>query len=98
MRAVLLLLILLVVVAIGAVATGLVNINQVRPAQAPEIDASRQGIEASGGQTPKFEVDTGQVAVGSRETTVKVPAIEVRPADAAPQNGAAPGATQNAQR
>ena len=86
MRAVLLLLILVVVVAIGAVATGLVNINQVRPAQAPEIDATRRGVEATGGQTPRFEVDTGQVAVGSRDATVKVPAIEVRPAE---QNGAA---------
>ena len=89
MRAVLLLLILVVVIAIGAVATGLININQIRPAEAPAIDASREGIEATGGQTPKFQIDTGQVAVGSRERTVKVPAIEVRPADAAPQNGTA---------
>jgi hypothetical protein len=86
MRAVLLLLILVVVVAIGAVATGLININQTQSARAPEIDATRRGIEATGGQTPKFEVNTGQIAVGSRDATVKVPAIEVRPGDAAAQN------------
>ena len=89
MRAVLLLLILVVVVAIGAVATGLININQTQSAEAPDIDATRRGIEATGGQTPKFEVNTGQVAVGSQERTVKVPAIEVRPADGAAQNEAA---------
>ena len=98
MRAILLLLILVVVVAIAAVATGFIDINQTRPARAPDVDATARGIEASGGQTPKFEIDTGQVAVGSRDATVKLPAINVRPADAAPQ-GAQPGAPQqNAQQ
>ncbi len=81
MRAVLLLLILVVVVAIGAIATGFININQVRPADAPEIQAGRDGIAVTGGQAPAFDVETGKIAVGTQERTVKLPGIEVRPAD-----------------
>ena len=96
MRAVLLLLILVVVIAIGAIATGLININQTQSAQAPDIDATRRGVEASGGQTPKFDIETGKVAVGSRDATVKLPAIEVRPAGgSATQNPQAAPAPQD---
>ena len=96
MRAVLLLLILVVVVAIAAVATGLIDINQTRSARAPDIDATRQGVEASGGQAPKFDIDTGKVAVGTRDARVKLPSIEVRPAGGStPQNGQDATAPQN---
>ena len=96
MRAVLLLLILVVVIAIAAIATGLININQTQSAQAPDINATRQGVEATGGQAPKFEIDTGKVAVGARDATVKLPSIEVRPADGgAEQNGQAAPVAQN---
>ena len=81
MRAVLLLLILLVVGVIAAVATGFISINQTQPARAPDIAATRDGIAAEGGQPPKFQVETGQVAIGKGEATVPVPRIEVRPAD-----------------
>ena len=81
MRAVLLLLILLVVGVIAAVATGFISINQTQPARAPDIAATRDGIAAEGGQPPKFQVETGQVAIGQGEATVPVPRIEVRPAD-----------------
>ena len=33
---------------------------------------------AKGGQAPAFDVQTGSVTVGSKETTVKVPALEVQ--------------------
>ena len=59
MRAVLLLLILLVLVAIVAVATGLINITQTRPAEVPNVQATGNGVAASGGQTPAFDVETG---------------------------------------
>jgi hypothetical protein len=95
MRAVLLLLILVVVIAIGAIATGLININQTQSAQAPDIDATRRGVEATGGQTPKFDIETGKVAVGSRDATVKLPAIEVRPGGSATQNPQATPAPQD---
>lgn len=94
MRAILLFLILAVVVVIALVATGLVDINQTRPAKVPEIDASQNGITASGGQTPAFDVETGTVTVGTKTENVQVPVPSVNVAPA--QNQAAP-ATSNAQ-
>ena len=84
MRAVLLVLILAVVAIIAAIATGFVDIDQVRGARAPDIDASRNGVTASGGQAPAFDIETGSVSVGTRDA--KVPALTVNPAgnDAAP--------------
>ena len=81
MRAILLLLILLIVVAIGAIATGFININQTQAAAAPDIDVNQSGVVATGGQAPQFDVETGKIGVGTQERTVKLPAIEVRPAD-----------------
>ena len=89
MRAFLLILILAVVAVIAAVATGFLDINQIRGAKAPQITTTREGVTAKGGQTPAFEVKTGGVGIGSRETTVKVPAIEIHPANGA---AAAPAA------
>ena len=93
MRAVLLVLILGVVALIAAVATGLLDINQVRGAKAPDVEASGSGVTASGGQAPAFDIETGSVAVGTRDANVKVPAIEVKPAGneaAAAENQSAP--------
>ena len=85
MRAILLILIIAVVAIIIAVATGFLDINQIRGAKAPEISATRNGVVAKGGQPPAFDVETGSVKVGSKQTTVKVPTLEVQP----PQNQAA---------
>ena len=85
MRTVFLVLIVLVLVLITAIATGFLDISQTREAQAPQISANEQGVTASGGQAPAFDVETGKVAVGSRDQnlTVKVPTVEVRrPAEA----------------
>jgi len=85
MRAVILILILAVVALIIAIQTGFLDIRQTRGAQAPDINASANGVTATGGQTPAFEVETGKVAIGStdKNVTVQVPAIEVqRPAAA----------------
>ena len=89
MRAVLLILILVVVAAIAAVATGFIDIRQTREAQVPEIEATRGGVAAQGGQTPQFKVDTGEVAIGTKDQQVKLPSIDVRPAETR-QPGAAP--------
>ncbi len=92
MRAILLILILLVVVAIGAIATGFLNINQRQSAQAPQVEANGSGVAVTGGKAPQFEVETGKIAVGTRESTVKLPSIEVRPAGGgAPAAGNAQG-------
>jgi hypothetical protein len=80
MRAVILILILAVVALIVAIQTGILDITQTRGAQAPEISANSSGITATGGQAPAFDVETGRVAVGSKDqnVTVKVPTVEVR--------------------
>ena len=96
MRAVLLILILAVVVLIVAIGSGFLDINQVRGAKAPDIEASRNGVTAAGGQAPAFDIETGSVAVGSRQTNVVVPTLEVkRPGHPAETNQSAP-VTNNA--
>ena len=77
MRAILLIFILAVVVLIGAIATGMLDISQTRGARAPAVDVSRNGITASGGQAPAFDVETGTVSVGAKQTNVVVPAPNV---------------------
>lgn len=86
MRAILFILIIAVVVVLAALATGFLNINQTRSAKTPEISTTHNGIVAKGGQAPAFDVETGSVRVGTKETTVKVPALQVQ----RPSNQAAP--------
>ena len=78
MRAVLLVLILAVVALIVLVATGLLDINQIRPAKAPEVSVTQNGITATGGQTPSFDVETGTVSVGTDQKNVTIPVPNVR--------------------
>ena len=80
MRAVILVLILAVVALIIAIQTGFLDIQQTRGAEAPEISANASGVSATGGQAPAFDVETGKVAIGSkdRNVTVQVPTIEVQ--------------------
>jgi len=78
MRAVLFVLIVAVIVIGAAIATGFVNIAQIRAGQAPQVSASRNGVSAKGGQAPAFDVETGSVKVGTKEATVKVPALVVQ--------------------
>ena len=95
MRTVILVLILVVVALIIAIQTGFLSIQQTRGAQAPNISANESGVTASGGQAPAFDVETGKVAIGSRDqnVTVQVPTVEVqRPGDT---NQAAPATTAN---
>ena len=97
MRAILLILILAVVALIVLMATGLIDINQTREAKAPNISASGNGVTASGGQAPAFDVETGTVTVGAKETNVTIPAPTVtvnRPAQE-PANSAQPAPATN---
>jgi flagellar basal body-associated protein FliL len=93
MRALIFILIVAIIVIIAAVATGFLNINQTREAKAPAVSATRNGVTAKGGEAPAFDVETGSVKVGSKETTVKVPAVVVQK----PAQGQAVAATNNAQ-
>lgn len=80
MRAVLFVVIVAIVAVVAALATGFLSINQIRGGQAPQVSASRNGVTAKGGQAPSFDVQTGSVKVGSKETTVKMPTLEVQKA------------------
>ena len=78
MRAVIFVLIVIILLVIAAIATGFLDINQIRGAKAPQISTTGNGITAKGGQAPAFDVETGSVKVGSRQTTVKMPTVEVQ--------------------
>jgi flagellar basal body-associated protein FliL len=91
MRAILFILIIAVIVVLVAVGTRFLSFNQTRPAQAPQISATHNGIVAKGGQAPAFDVETGSVKVGTKDATVKVPVLQVQQ----PQNQSA-ATTNNA--
>ena len=91
MRAVIFILIIAVLVIIAGLATGFLDINQIRGAKVPQVAASHNGVTAVGGQAPAFDVQTGSVKVGTQEKTVKMPSLVVEKPD---QNQAA--ATNNA--
>jgi hypothetical protein len=64
----------------------------------PDVDRTQNGLIAKGGQAPAFDIETGSVAVGTRQANVAVPLPEVRvkpagggnpPANAIQQNQAA---------
>jgi hypothetical protein len=77
MRAILFILIIVVIAIIIALASGFLNVNQIRGGRAPQLTATGNGISAKGGQAPAFDVETGSVKVGTKQTTVKVPTLEV---------------------
>ena len=93
MRAILLVLIIIVITLISAIASGYLNINQIRGGQVPAVSATANGVVAKGGQTPKFDIETGSVEVGTRSATVQVPQVKVIP----PTNQAQQNAVANAQ-
>lgn len=77
MRAIFLILIVAVVALIVAVQTGLIDISQTRAAKSPTVSANQNGVTATAGQTPEFDVQTGSVGVGSREANVALPTLKV---------------------
>lgn len=82
MRTVIFILIIAILVVIGAIATGFLNINQVRGVQAPQVSTNGKAVTARGGQAPAFDIQTGSLKVGSTQTSVKVPTVTVqKPAD-----------------
>ncbi|HVH37543.1 MAG TPA: hypothetical protein VM757_03010 [Sphingomicrobium sp.] len=81
MRAILLIVILAVVVLIVAVASGFIDISQTREAKTPQVSATTNGITASGGQSPAFQVETGSVQVGAGTTNVTTPRVKIEGKD-----------------
>ena len=92
MRAVILILVIAIIAIIAAIASGYLDINQTREAKAPALSQTENGIQAKGGQAPAFDVETGSVKVGTTETNVRVPQLQIQK----PQNEVAP-VTNNAQ-
>jgi hypothetical protein len=92
MRAIIFILILAVVIVIIAVATGFLDLN-LRGGKAPQLTTTSNGIKASGGQPPAFDVETGSVKVGSAQKTVTVPTLTVQK----PEQNQAAVPTNNAQ-
>ena len=84
MRAILLILIVAIVAVIIALATGFLNINTIRGVQAPDISTTGNGVTATGGQAPAFDVQTGSVTIGTQPATVPVPTVNVNPATGQP--------------
>jgi hypothetical protein len=78
MRAVLFVIIIAVLVLIAGIATGFLDINQIRGAKAPDLSTTGNGITAKGGQAPAFEVETGSVRIGTQQKSVNVPRLEVQ--------------------
>lgn len=60
--------------AIGAAALYLVDVDQTREAQLPTVDVD---VSADSGQMPKFDVDVADVSVGSKQVGVDVPNVDV---------------------
>jgi hypothetical protein len=81
MRALIFILIIIVLAIIAALATGFLDINQIRGARAPQLSTTSNGVTAKGGQAPAFDVQTGSVKVGSKESTVKMPTLQVQRPD-----------------
>ena len=92
MRVILFLLIIGIVAVIAAVSTGYVNISQTQPAKVPQVSAEN-GVTASGGQAPSFDVQTGSVKIEVEQKNVKVPTLKVEPAN----SNSAPATNQAAQ-
>jgi hypothetical protein len=86
MRAILFVLIVVVLVLLVGVGSGFLNINQIRGAKAPAVSATTNGIVAKGGQAPAFDVQTGSVEIGTRNATVKVPELQVKPPQGQAEN------------
>lgn len=78
MRAIILVLVIALVALIAAIATGFVDINQIRGAKAPQVSATHNGVVAKGGEAPAFDVETGSVKVGTTDAKVKVPSLQVQ--------------------
>ena len=68
MRGVLALIAVVVLLLIAGVATGFISIGQTREAKLPKVE---------GGQLPKFDADVGDLDVGTKNETIKVPTIDV---------------------
>jgi hypothetical protein len=71
MRVILSIAVVVVVALIAGLALGLLRVDQTQQAQLPRLSLS-------GGQSPRFNVDTAKVNVGTETKTVDVPKIDTQ--------------------
>jgi len=76
-RTVLILLAIAALVLLVLFATGILDMSQTKEARLPDVDVS-----ASGGQAPAFDVDAKEVVVGTTETNVSVPDVDINTKEA----------------
>ena len=69
MRAILGLGVIVVLVLIAGLWLGLLRVDQTQQAELPKVSVS-------GGQAPKFDVQTAKVNVGTSQTVIDVPKVE----------------------
>ena len=98
MRTLILILILIVLALIAAIATGFLNISQTREARVPEVSTTGDGVTATGGQAPAFDVQTGTVSVGTQPANVTVPVPQVTVNEPAGEAAPPPPPPSNAQQ
>ena len=67
-------LIITAVIAPFAVALAACDVDQTKEAELPEV-------EVKGGQVPEFDVETADVDVSTKTTTVEVPDVDVKMPD-----------------
>ena len=73
MRGILVLIGLIALAVVVLMSVGMLRIEQQQVASMPTIT-----FDAKGGQLPKFKAETGSVGIGSTNTTVAVPTVEMR--------------------
>lgn len=73
MRGILVLIGLAAVVVVGLMMVGMLRIEQQKGATLPSVT-----FDAQGGQLPTFKAETGSLAIGSSNTTVEVPTVEMK--------------------
>lgn len=67
-------LIIIVALVVAAFAFKLISIDQITGGSAPKVSVT-------GGEMPKFKVDTAKIDVGTKKTEVETPTISVQKAD-----------------
>ena len=71
-RTILVIAILAILALIAAFAFGLIDIDQNKETKLPTVE-----IDAKGGQLPSFDVDTADIDVETKNTTIEVPKVEL---------------------
>ena len=90
MRALIFVIVVIILAVIAALATGLLHVSPHRGGKASQPSATGNAVTGTSGQPRAFDVETGSAKVGTKETTVKTPTLEVQKA------GQSQAATNNA--